>query len=168
MTRGEFLGGCLVALLITCSPGLAGVVVTALTGPDRLDAPTTSSVRSQGEGDRTEEHSTWVAPRPRVRAREASRSRLGTPKTAASSGTLPLILQRIRKCESANHYHGPLAENPTSTASGAFQITDGTWNGFAGYHHAADAPRSVQDAKALALYRDRGTQPWNATRGCWA
>ena len=59
MTRGEFLGGCLVALLITCSPGLAGVVVTALTGPDRLDAPT-SAVPTSGEGVGAAEHSPWV------------------------------------------------------------------------------------------------------------
>jgi hypothetical protein len=71
MTRGEFLGGCLVALLITCSPGLAGVVVTALTGPDRLDAPAPASV---GEAVQEREASPWVPQRPRPQV--ASRSRV--------------------------------------------------------------------------------------------
>jgi hypothetical protein len=168
MTRGEFLGGCLVALLITCSPGLAGVVVTALTGPDRLDAP--APPISRGEAAPTErEASPWVPQRPRPQV--ASRSRAVVRHSAAGVGALPLILLRIRGCESGSGPHSPgdyRAENPTSTASGAFQVLDGTWDGFAGYRHAADAPRGVQDARALQLYRDRGTQPWNATRGCWA
>lgn len=80
---------------------------------------------------------------------------------------------RIRSCESGDgrgsyHYHGPRAENPRSTASGAWQIIDGTWNRFHGYRHASHAPRWVQDLKALALYKDRGTQPWDASRSCWA
>jgi hypothetical protein len=60
------------------------------------------------------------------------------------------------------------AENPASSASGAFQITRGTWNRFRGYPTAGSAPRRVQDAKALALYADRGTQPWDASRRCWS
>ena len=84
MTRGEFLGGCLVALLITCSPGLAGVVVTALTGPDRLDAPT-SAVPTSGEGVGAAEHSPWVTPSTHARA---SRSRAVVRHAAGGVGTL--------------------------------------------------------------------------------
>jgi len=83
MTRGEFLGGCLVALLITCSPGLAGVVVTALTGPDRLDAPAPASV---GEAAQEREATPWVPQRPRPQV--ASRSRAVVRHSAAGVGTL--------------------------------------------------------------------------------
>lgn len=86
VTRGEFLGGCLVALLITCAPGLAGVVVTALTGPDRLDAPTTSR---DGVGeDPSREASPWMPPVPRASTREASRSRAVVRHAAGGVGGL--------------------------------------------------------------------------------
>lgn len=55
----------------------------------------------------------------------------------------------IVMCESGGNY---LAENDYSTASGAYQIIDGTWAGYGGYYHAADAPPSVQDAKAAELW----------------
>lgn len=93
-----------------------------------------------------------------------------TPRAARSRATLtprvglPQILLRIRWCESRDNYR---AQNPRSSASGAWQILDGTWNGFRGYTRAVHAPRWVQDAKALALFADRGTQPWNASRRCW-
>jgi hypothetical protein len=75
------------------------------------------------------------------------------------------VLLRIRHCESHDNYR---AQNRHSSASGAWQIIDGTWNGYRGYTRAVHAPRRIQDAKALALYADRGTQPWNASRRCWA
>lgn len=106
----------------------------------------------------------WEAPQPRTRLREASRSRQPS-STANARLTLPAVLLRIRWCESRDQYD---AENPTSTASGAWQILDGTWNGWRGYARAVHAPRRVQDAKALVLYRDRGTKPWNASRRCWS
>lgn len=55
----------------------------------------------------------------------------------------------IVMCESGGNYD---AENAVSTASGAYQIIDGTWNGFGGYFHASDAPPAVQDAKAALLW----------------
>jgi hypothetical protein len=71
---------------------------------------------------------------------------------------------RIKSCESSGNYR---ALNPSSTASGAWQILDGTWAGFGGYPRAYLAPPEVQDAKALQLFRTRGTEPWDASYGCW-
>jgi len=42
------------------------------------------------------------------------------------------------------------AMNP-SGAAGKWQIMPGTWNGYGGYHSAADAPEWVQDAKARTM-----------------
>lgn len=50
--------------------------------------------------------------------------------------------------------------NPASGASGKWQFIKSTWNWFGGYENAADAPESVQDAKAAEV--------WNGGAGCSA
>jgi hypothetical protein len=73
-------------------------------------------------------------------------------------GQLPTC--RVLACESGGN---PLAENPSSTASGLWQILDSTWNGFGGYSHAAHAPVDVQNAKAAALWANgAGASHWRA------
>lgn len=83
---------------------------------------------------------------------------------------------RIRSCESGpNGYatHGEALDydyantNPTSTASGAWQFLDSTWNGYRGYARAVDAPRSVQDAYARRYMDANGHTPWAASQSCW-
>ncbi len=61
---------------------------------------------------------------------------------------LGAILATIRQLESGGDY---AAQARTSTASGAYQFVNGTWNGFGGYARAADAPPAVQDAAAVQL-----------------
>ena len=76
---------------------------------------------------------------------------------------------RIRSCESGNG-HGSYdyrAHNPTSTASGAWQVLDSTWGGFMGYARAAEAPEQIQDRFAKNLFDAQGTSPWLASNGCW-
>lgn len=66
----------------------------------------------------------------------------------------------IVMCESGGNY---LAENASSSASGAYQILDSTWAGFGGYSHAAYAPPAVQDEKAAQLWAGgAGASHWAA------
>ena len=60
--------------------------------------------------------------------------------------SIDAVLLTIRTLESGGDY---TAEASGSTASGAYQFLDSTWDGYGGYHRAADAPPAVQDAKAV-------------------
>lgn len=58
---------------------------------------------------------------------------------------------------------GPPCRRGRSTASGKWQFIRSTWGKFGGYLNAADAPLSVQDAKARALWAGgRGCSHWSA------
>jgi len=73
-------------------------------------------------------------------------------------------LAAIARCESGGDYG---AENPTSTASGKYQVLDSTWDGYGGYERASDAPPEVQEAWAREAMARAGTAPWRASRSCW-
>jgi hypothetical protein len=89
---------------------------------------------------------------------------------ASTPNGLPPIMIRIRGCESFGDPNAPgnyTAQNPTSTASGAYQFLDSTWANYGGFSKAKFAPPEIQDRKALETYNASGTTPWNASRGCW-
>lgn len=84
----------------------------------------------------------------------------GCPAGGCIGESTPCALPQFvcdRETASINQYN-----NGGSGASGKYQFMPGTWNGYGGYTNAADAPESVQDAKA--------TEVWAGGAGCghWA
>jgi len=133
-----------------------------------------------GKADRAEAH---TVTKPQCRA-HATRQIKKLPRSLRSVGTwraiyrgcrkkarqhawthrVPAIMVRIRACESGHNYQ---AENARSTASGAYQYLDSTWDEHEGYARAKDAPRWIQDRKATLDFQSGGTTPWDASAHCW-
>lgn len=67
-----------------------------------------------------------------------------------TDANLAPILATIRTLESGGDY---TAQAAGSSASGAYQFVDGTWNNFGGYSRAVHAPAEVQDQKAAEMAR---------------
>jgi muramidase (phage lysozyme) len=68
--------------------------------------------------------------------------------------------------------HDWTARNPYSSASGAFQFINSTWQDVStrlnvNTKEAALAPPHVQIAAFRDLHRRKGLTPWNASRSCW-
>jgi hypothetical protein len=70
------------------------------------------------------------------------------PVCGVHSGPVAVMLGTIRSIESGGNYS---ARARGSTASGAYQFLDSSWNEYGGYRRAADAPPEVQDANAAEL-----------------
>jgi hypothetical protein len=69
---------------------------------------------------------------------------------------------KVAKCESGLR---PTAQNPHSTARGIYQIVIGTWEA-----NDCDGKRTDFIANiecAFKIFKARGFQPWNASKGCW-
>ena len=71
----------------------------------------------------------------------------------------------IRKYESGGNYR---AQNPSTSASGAYQFVDGTWHAVTGLSgHAKDYPPSVQDRAFYKLWNGgRGAHHWVTAHKC--
>ncbi len=86
------------------------------------------------------------------------------PELALTAGPSPSAWAALRDCESGGDY---TITNPSGKYRGAYQFNQSTWNSVAERHApdlvgvdpAAAAPAD-QDAMAMALYSERGAQPW--------
>jgi hypothetical protein len=93
---------------------------------------------------------------------------LQTPPAPPAHNPPGGFLACVRAHESGGNYQ---AENPISTASGAYQFLDSTWQtmsaraGHSGWGHAADAPAAVQDAVAQFTVNSGWASAWDGT-GC--
>ncbi len=66
-------------------------------------------------------------------------------------------LEAIRSCESGGDYG---AVSSSGTYRGAYQFDQQTWESVGGSGDPAAAPPAEQDARAQALYDQRGSSPW--------
>lgn len=145
---------------------LAVVVMVAIKGmPDEeiIDVSTEAiepheSVHAVVVPSTTAPPTTTTTKPPVVRAASASRPAPAVYGSGACGGDLPPC--SVMRCESGGNIR---AENPRSSASGKWQIVDGTWAGFGGYARASHAPEEVQDAKARLLWAGgRGAFHWKS------
>lgn len=119
--------------------------------------------------------------RGRHRAPSPSRRTAALAVTAGAAVVLPVLAPSVASaaelapsvdwapiiaCESGGD---PTAQNPTSSASGYFQIVDGTWKANGGTTaHAYQASVAEQTAVANRIYAVSGLVPWSASKSCWA
>lgn len=106
----------------------------------------------------------------------------GMAPPAPKAYPVPAQLRRIAWCEAGKYIGLPRFQTnyraynqQGSSASGGYQILDGTWASWKQYvpaakpyARAAHAPPHVQDEVATKAYHRQGTTPWNASRSCWS
>lgn len=70
------------------------------------------------------------------------------PLECVGTGSVDVVLATIRTLESGGDY---TARAAGSTASGAYQFLDSTWDGHGGFPQAWQAPPPIQDARATEM-----------------
>lgn len=115
---------------------------------DRLDAELLDRWLAgieRAEAEQRAAEARWRAEQARKAA--AARPAVSNAGNGRCGGSLPPC--SVMMCESGGNIR---AENPSSSASGKWQIVDGTWDGYGGYSHASHAPEHVQDERARQIY----------------
>jgi hypothetical protein len=102
----------------------------------------------------------------KARAKAKAATRVKSVSVQRGSAWVEQVRRCIIRYESGGNYR---AQNPSSSASGAYQFLTSTWAGFGGYSAAKYAPPSVQDKKFYLLFDNgRGRSHWAAQAGrCW-
>lgn len=172
MTKTNLVGVLLAAL----------VVVGIATGTETAYAKSASEIANTGTVVTPVVEVTTVAKENRIKRMGPAKTTKSQPNKWMDSGhavwqSAPKWIRDlglcIRKHESirSGHYN---AENPISTASGAYQYLDGTWVGnnkftkvngkrVPQYAHASSAPKWVQDAVFIHTIKHGGIKAWHGT-----
>lgn len=145
-----FVLGCVVALGMALADRSVQVTATAPPPTHPVGFAPVDNVPTIAPGVRT----TTTAAR-----RRGYVGASGTWKGLACGGALPPC--SVLRCE--NPAGDLRAQNPTSSASGKWQVIRSTWAGYGGYPEAWNAPEGVQDAHAAALWDGgRGASHWRS------
>ena len=156
---------------------LAILVVSELTDYDPPDPPAPEPPQSVEQGrfeTALSGQSSRSLPRPAAplsgaghpdasdRPEDAGKRQLSRPVVGLTDAMLC-----VSEAESGGDYQ---AENPDSSASGAWQFIDSTWESVTGLPAPASAyPRDVQDAAAVELWAGgAGAGHWVTASGCGA
>lgn len=143
------------------SPAPEPTSTTELITSTVLAAPeTTTTTDTEPEPATTTEVVATTRARPVTTTTEYLREQATTPPVAGNcGGALPpcYVMERESRGDpTVYNYSG-------SGASGKWQVMPSTWNNYAGYANAADAPESVQDQFARMLWDNgNGCYHWDA------
>ncbi|MCU5746561.1 transglycosylase family protein [Staphylococcus sp. SQ8-PEA] len=124
--------------------------------PQQQQAPQTAQTQQP------KQEATTSAVQPQKQTTQVSSNQGSTQEASSNySGGTNSHLQAIKQRESGGDYK---AQNPTTSASGAYQIMDETWNAYAPSAYkgmsAKDAPKNVQDHVAQTIYDQAGASQW--------
>lgn len=102
-----------------------------------------------------------VVKKPVIQKRKVYKKKTYSTKSHRGPGGIAAC---IRKYESGGNYR---AQNPHSTASGAYQFLDSTWHGLGYSGRAMDASPSTQDAAFYRLWAGgRNASQWVTAHKC--
>lgn len=170
MTRRDWaIGAVVAALLLAVAVGAVIFAVVSVKNDVQVLPSETSTVTFSVSVTKTPSPAPTVTvtkkpkPAPTVTVTREVVVTRSKPRTGVDAF---LACVRAHESDTAGGYK---AENPYSTASGAYQFIDSSWQaysrmaGYSGWSHASYAPPSVQDAVARWVVVNKGHYPWKGT-----